>query len=179
LKHVERNEVDVAWAAGLFEGEGCWGVYTRQNSAKLQIRAYLAMTDGDVVDRFAAVVGFGHVRTHHSALAQAKGEKRMHVWGVYEAEKVRELIALFMPYLGERRRAKALEVLDLGRDIRSHNSQTTHCPKGHALDGDNLQLEPFKHPNGKEYVARRCKKCRRDQTRERMRIKNGYYERMH
>jgi hypothetical protein len=168
----QRNEIDVAWAAGLFEGEGCWNIYVRK-SGKLQIQAALGMTDGDVVRRFAAIVGVGNMRRHHTALAQAKGEQPMYQWSVFEAEKVREVIALFLPYLGERRRAKALEVLDRGRDIRSHNSKTTHCPKGHPLAGDNLQLEPFRHPNGKEYVARRCKKCRTEQSRERARKRLG------
>jgi hypothetical protein len=172
LKHVERNEVDVAWAAGLFEGEGCWSMYVRK-SGKRQIHAAIGMTDQDVIERLASIIGFGTVRRSHSAVHVARGDKPLFIWGVYEAERIRELIALFLPYLCARRHAKALEVLDFGRDIRSHNSKATHCPQKHPLSGGNLQLEPFKHPNGKEYVARRCRKCRTEQSRARARQKLG------
>jgi hypothetical protein len=79
----------VAWAAGLFEGEGCWNAYRRE-SGKIQMQARLGMTDRDVVERFAQIVGYGSI---HVA-------KPLHTWCVYEAEKVREVIALFLPLHG-------------------------------------------------------------------------------
>lgn len=162
---AQRNPLDVAWAAGLFEGEGCWNAYVRQ-SGKVQIQARLGMTDRDVVERFAAIVGMGNI---YAAGAPQKAHwKPTYTWCVYEAEKVRDLIALFMPYLGERRRAKAEEVLRLGADVQSHNAVKTHCPQGHLLEGDNLILEPIKRGEN-EYKARRCRECRRSQSRERAR----------
>jgi hypothetical protein len=166
---LERNEMAIAWAAGLFEGEGCWNAYVRK-SGKVQMQARLAMTDRDVVERFAAIIGFGSVyeRSHQ----KHEEWKPLFDWSIYEAEKVRELVALFLPYMGERRRAKALEVLTLGADVKSHNAKKTHCPKGHALAGENLVLEPIKR-NGREYFARRCLTCRRAQDRERTRKRLG------
>jgi len=42
---------EIAWAAGLFEGEGTLNVY-RRSSGKLQVQVRLGMTDRDVVERF-------------------------------------------------------------------------------------------------------------------------------
>lgn len=171
----ERNPLDVAWAAGLFEGEGCWNVYTRGTRARMQIR--LGMADRDVVERFAAIMGCGTVFVHDPAAHRAKGWKPLYTWAVYEAEGAREVIALLLPFMGERRRARALEVLEGGKHVRPHNQKKTHCPNGHALEGDNLILEPYTRANKagevREFVARRCKVCRREKERERARKRLG------
>ena len=66
------NPIDLAWAAGLFEGEGC---FTFQGSKKARTRggrlgkAQLSMTDEDVVRKFHTIMGFGSLR-------EQKAEKR-------------------------------------------------------------------------------------------------------
>lgn len=164
----QRTALDVAWAAGLFEGEGCWNAYVR-DSGKIQMQARVGMTDRDVVERFAEIVGCGSVNVGKPGTGSIKP---VYTWCVYEAEKVREVIALFLPFMGERRRAKALSVLDAGADVRSHNAKKTHCPQGHPLEGDNLIEEPIVRA-GRQYTARRCRTCRRKQSRERMRRVNA------
>ncbi len=166
------TSLEIAWAAGLFEGEGCWNVYTRK-SGKLQVQARLTMTDRDVVERFASIIGCGSTRASHTPSARARGDKPLTEWYVYEAERVREVIRLFLPYLGDRRRARAEEVLRLGADIQSHNNKKTHCPNGHELIGDNLILEPFTAKSGVSYFARRCRVCRTAQGRARIRKRLG------
>lgn len=44
------DPLEIAWAAGLFEGEGCFNAYIRK-SGKIQVQARLTMTDQDVVER--------------------------------------------------------------------------------------------------------------------------------
>ena len=97
------SDTYIAWAAGLFEGEGCISL-DGNNYPKL----ILAMTDGDVVERFAAVMGDGNIRVtipkdpkHKPQYRWTKGGK-IFVLGVYE---------LFGPYLGTRRAEKFREVL--------------------------------------------------------------------
>ncbi len=68
----------------------------------------------------------------------------MYEWSVYEAVKVRAVVALFMPFLGERRRIKARELLRRGADIQAANAKKTHCPKGHSLLGNNILRERVK-----------------------------------
>jgi hypothetical protein len=137
-----------------------------RKSGKVQLQARLSMTDRDVVERFAAVVGFGRVRLDSGKAHEDKGWKPLYGWSVYEAAKVRELIALFLPYMGDRRRERAIEVLDRGQNIRPHNGHATHCPHGHELSGENLILEQFKR-GAKTYQGRRCRTCRRAQAERR------------
>jgi hypothetical protein len=51
---------EIAWAAGLFEGEGCIS-YIRPWGREPDIQAALAMTDEDVVRRFDEIVDRGRV----------------------------------------------------------------------------------------------------------------------
>lgn len=154
------NSEEIAWAAGLFEGEGCMAVYQTKYGAKIQPQVRLAMKDADVVERFATIVGCGHLRS-----VPAKGNcSPMREWYVYEAVKVREVIGLLLPFFGDRRRAKALEVLDRSRYVREHSGKRTHCPQGHAYEGENVAMESGK---------RRCRICRNTQTRDRARQRLG------
>jgi hypothetical protein len=112
------REVDLAWAAGVFEGEGTWCV-TKGRSAQ----AVVAMRDRDVVERLAEIINFGSVREIKRAERNPK-HSDIYAWGVYNGPQVRALIAMFMPYLGERRKVKALEILEAtegaGSQGRSH-----------------------------------------------------------
>jgi hypothetical protein len=88
---VDRTQEQVAWAAGLFEGEGWWGP-----RAKTSAEAVLGSTDRDVVDRFASVVGFGSIATEK----RADGHKTLYRWSASSASQVKSLIELFWPWLG-------------------------------------------------------------------------------
>lgn len=157
---------DIAWAAGLFEGEGCFGAYARKTKWGCQAR--LSMTDRDVVERFAAIVGVGSV---HEPRHKRAHEKPVHDWYVQDAADVQAVIELLLPWLGERRRAKALEVAAVAVKIQPRNGERTHCPQGHPYEGDNLVIEI--RPSG---VARRCKTCDNRRSRERQRRKLGITE---
>ena len=154
--------MSMAWAAGLFEGEGCIAAHKRgKRGSGIQLR--LGMTDRDAVQRFAAVVGAG---TIYKPRRKRPHEKQLHDWALYESAEVVRVLELLLPWFCERRRAKALEALEIARDISVHKGKKTHCPNGHPYDGDNLRLEPIQ---GGKYMARRCVTCRRAQERERMR----------
>lgn len=157
--HEQGTELEIAWAAGLFEGEGWLSSYQREYGAKIQPQIGLASTDRDVVERFHRVVGCGAISTQKPGTG---GHKPCHAWRVYEAEQVRRVIALFMSYFGERRRETAVALLDRIADVRSHNAKKTHCPRNHALSGANLIEEAIR---GGKYIARRCRTCRNEQAR--------------
>jgi hypothetical protein len=99
-----RESNDIAWAAGLFEGEGTLFL-TGQTGSPC---AALSMTDEDVVRRFAGVVGSGRVS---KVIDPRPRHKPLWTWRLGTKEDIGALIELFHPYLGERRRAKADEVL--------------------------------------------------------------------
>ena len=104
---------DLAWAAGLFEGEGCLN-FKRETSKPsfCGIRANLASTDADTASRFAAIVGVGKLRVQKP---YGLGTKEVYYWSIHSFENVQYLIALFWCWLGERRRNKAKELLAIMR----------------------------------------------------------------
>ena len=169
LRLVPSREQELAWAAGLFEGEGTWNAYGYKNKAKRSVQARLAMTDRDVVERFAAAMGFGTI-VARKVREDRPREKPVFEWYTQKRANVRQMIEWFWPFLGERRRSRAEALIALGPAKPSN--ERTHCPKGHAYEGDNLMLDKKKH-GAKTYVIRRCRICRTEQSRERARKRLG------
>ncbi len=94
----------IEWAAGLFEGEGC--ITTR---GKGYDRLCLKMTDKDVVEKFHSTVQVGQV-----IFIPTKNPKWKDAWQ-WQCQKrsdVYFVLNKFLPYLGNRRAFKALNVLD-------------------------------------------------------------------
>ena len=114
------DKVELAWAAGLFEGEGC--LSTKHSQSRLRTVygcvAYLATTDQDVLLRFREIIGFGCIG---SKKPQRPGYLVQHYWRVSNFEHFQALIALLFPWFGSRRRARALELL---RMMRAYHAVT-------------------------------------------------------
>jgi hypothetical protein len=91
---------DTAWAAGLFEGEGC--VYAKPDKGRVRIAVSLDSCDEDVLRRFADVVGVGRV---YGPYNHSRGTKPYWKWKATGPENVRQVYRLVGPELGERRRA--------------------------------------------------------------------------
>lgn len=98
---------DIAWAAGLFEGEGCVGLnkgHTRALPTARHIYARITMTDEDVVRKFAKIMNwrvygpYNHGKAHHKSQ-----------WATMASnfEQVQAMVAMFWPWLGSRRREQA------------------------------------------------------------------------
>ncbi len=95
----------IAWAAGLFEGEGCI-----THTDKRYTRLKLKMTDRDVVERFCKIVGVGKVLPAKPSKAHYKP---LFEWTCQRREDVHNILDTFLPYFGDRRAHKALDILDL------------------------------------------------------------------
>lgn len=98
------SDTEIAWAAGLFEGEGTFDWHG------CQIRVTMSLTDLDVLQRFASIVGNGTI----SGPIKRKDAKPhwkpcWHWWAI--GQNVVTICFAFLPYLGQRRSAKAREVL--------------------------------------------------------------------
>jgi hypothetical protein len=106
---VKIDRTELAWAAGLFEGEGCFvlGKGNGRYAHTRNVRAVLASTDPDVLLRFYKALGFGHLSTRKTV----PGRKPVHVWNAGSFETFQAVVAMFWPWLGARRRAKARECL--------------------------------------------------------------------
>lgn len=111
------NREEIAWAGGLFEGEGCFTTLNQTHSlAKGRSRTYryprarVVMTDEDAIRRFHDAVGFGVV---YGPLQAHSGpaHKPVFEWQAYTFEHVQAPYAMLYPWLCGRRRARGAEVL--------------------------------------------------------------------
>jgi hypothetical protein len=135
---------DRAWLAGLFEGEGCFTI--ERNGA---IRAMIAMSDQDVIERVHALFP-GQYRVDR---LKNPRHKDRHWWRI-SGPPVIEFITLVRPWLGERRQARADElVASFSARLPHYQTRKTHCVNGHPLSGDNLMHR------SESYNYRRCRIC--------------------
>lgn len=116
------TETEIAWAAGLFEGEGSinWstGSGTLPERHRPQARLVIGMTDRDVLERFARVVGHGTVRPKAKHRSWQPHFKDAWVWEVRTWETVTAVLNMLLPWLGERRSARAHEIFERGHAAR-------------------------------------------------------------
>jgi len=99
----------IAWAAGLFEGEGSITLLHPSRYHKPRPVLELQMTDFDIVRRFKKAVKVGCLCFRKRRLT--KSGKRVAIWSTACKADVRKLLKLFLPYFGIRRRKRAKEVL--------------------------------------------------------------------
>lgn len=108
---------EIAWAAGLFEGEGCFTVQrsrrTLVDGTDVVYKAAVArihMTDRDVVERFYKIVGVGQFWSAGYRRG-GLGTKPAYEWHVTTLKGFKTVFFMLAPYLGERRTARGLEVI--------------------------------------------------------------------
>ena len=98
-----------AWAAGLFDGEGCIHIgHQTKKPHNAYYQLTLAMSDIDLVNRFAEVWGVGKVWERQTR----KGWKTMYYWRISKRSEVQRILSTMLPFFGNRRAHKALDVLD-------------------------------------------------------------------
>jgi hypothetical protein len=105
------NREELAYAGGLFEGEGYFTMVTKHPGHPAP-HAGIEMTDREPLERFARAVGFGTV--HGPGINRGPDgllKKPRYTWKVGTLEKTQALTAMLWPWLGPRRRARAAEVL--------------------------------------------------------------------
>lgn len=98
---IMRSVTDIAWAAGLFEGEGCI-----HNRASHSIAVSINMTDKDVLEKLSGIYG-GKIT---DLKVRQEHWKPSWIWYLYGAN-AKDFLNDIMPYLGERRKARANEAI--------------------------------------------------------------------
>lgn len=118
----EQKNSDIAWAAGLFEGEGSMYPYRDSKTGRLYPRLDLASTDEDVVRRFSRIVDgravYGPIQ---------RGEKKPFWRWQATGGPAKKALALFAPYLGERRTARMHEVLALCATAQAPSTERSNA----------------------------------------------------
>lgn len=97
---MSSTETELAWAAGLFEGEGCLSFAGVAPTLKL------VMTDEPIVRKFHEVIGDGNICMLGRPHLRWKQQWAWHKSG----RAVEEIAGRLWRYLGERRRAQFMEM---------------------------------------------------------------------
>lgn len=107
------SDVEIAWLAGLLEGEGCFRVANspkRLASGRRPVLVVgLKMTDEDVVERAVKlwpVAGRITIEENNHKPRWAKTYK-----ATWHGQRAEDLMVLVLPYMGQRRSAKIKECL--------------------------------------------------------------------
>lgn len=114
---------NMAWAAGLFEGEGCIHVGSRVKGVMILT---LTTTDRDVLERFHWIIGLGAIRLQKVRA----GCKQAYVWWISRGEHCQAALAAMWPFLGARRRARAEDAIACFTTYKKRR----WCKRGHKLE---------------------------------------------
>ncbi len=100
---------DWAWAAGIFEGEGC-STLRNKRYPSLQLR----MKDEEIIRKFANVLSCGHVyyEKNHQTNRMTGATSPMWLWTASNPQAFHQAMWMMWPWLGERRRVRMAEVAD-------------------------------------------------------------------
>jgi hypothetical protein len=107
---------EIAWLAGLLEGEGSFMVHRAQAKGKLyeKARVQVSMSDRDVVERVARLFHREEGQSY-SVVAQPHRVGKEHHSTIYRVfvngSRAEEIMQAIRPLMGERRGAKIDEVL--------------------------------------------------------------------
>lgn len=107
------NSVDLAWFAGLFEGEGC---ISFENSGKHHsVRLVVVMTDQDVLEKIEKTLGVGKVsKSQNKTQLTPTGKIATPTfrWRVGNKCDVERILIAIRPFMGKRRTIRIDEALE-------------------------------------------------------------------
>lgn len=117
------SNCEIAWAAGLWEGEGWISVCDRRiykGKSLCYVNMGVDMTDRDVLERLPEIFNYGLVKSSHKTLKEP-WHKEQFTWRVYKYNKILEITDLMRPWLGKRRLLQIEEVLS--QDTRQFSTR--------------------------------------------------------
>jgi hypothetical protein len=131
-------EIEIAWAAGFYDGEGCSTLSKKGKNS--HVRCAISQKDRRVLDRFRNTVGFGKIYP-------SKGTCPWR-WQTTSELDSRRVLELLWPYLGELKKEQANEVL---------TQSTWHDGVKKQLKCKNIEHEVILQKG-----RRRCRTCQRE-----------------
>ncbi len=100
------KDVDYAWAAGLWDGEGCtMQGGTQNNTYAIQMAMSQSSKTGvpDVLRKFRRIVGAGNITGPY----YRPQRNPIYRWTISQKNEVRRILRLLWPFLGTRKRRQA------------------------------------------------------------------------
>lgn len=97
------KDTDIAWLAGWLEGEGCFSINSCRHGA---ISIQGIGTDKDVIERVARLMS-----SPASRASKHRSQRKPVYRTVVHADKAASIMKMILPYMGERRSRRIMEVL--------------------------------------------------------------------
>lgn len=107
---------DIAWCAGLYEGEGSISIKKRGGLPQ-SVRLSIQSTDRDVLVVFQERMQMGYLTAVRARRPGELGKKPISAWSCGRFEDVQLAVALFWPWLGTRRREQVTAALRTMRTV--------------------------------------------------------------
>jgi len=161
--------IEIAWAAGFFDGDGWIGIYRPKRAVKYPSQAlpHLQLTftqaDRQVLDRFRNAVGVGKVYGPYGPYKQPRSP----MW-VYRAEwlQAQAVAAMLWKFLSPVKRRQTAEALRAHHEVHRKGQRKiprlrTHCGAGHELTPENTR---GRMTGG--YAGRVCRECNRQKVKK-------------
>lgn len=106
------SKEEIAWAAGLFEGEGCLTILHARYKDRVTPypRIQMSNTDKDLLIRFSEVMRGGSI---YSKKTGALSKKPQWMWQIADKAGVKQAIETLYPWLSVKRQIRAKELLAL------------------------------------------------------------------
>ena len=148
---------EVAWLAGLYEGEGtCVALH---KNGRAPMRLVIGMTDRDVIEKVQKIAGCGWVGTR----AGSGTHKDLHVWAV-GGEAARQVAEAIYPHLGKRRQDRLALAIGLMTSLRVERNdhllmKQLRCPKCGG--------QRTRYPRSNGYYRYDCRPCENASARAR------------
>lgn len=143
------NEAQIAWAAGLFEGEGSIG-FRKVQKGRAPTTLRLGMTDFDAVEAFQQVFGVGRIRIER----RTRPHQDLFYFEVSSFATIEYVLRQLRPWLKSRRGAAADEALTYIEQRKLPRIPALVlgglCKHGHLLDEETLVIRQSK---------RSCRTC--------------------
>lgn len=113
------SEVEIAWIAGLLEGEGSFGLgayhsgHNGNRGGVRSLRITCGMTDLDTIKKLKKTIDGGHFNLEgRKDPRRIEISKPLFVWQMSRRNDCIELLNLILPHMSARRSAKIQELLD-------------------------------------------------------------------
>lgn len=156
----------LAWAAGLFDGEGStYNPRHRSHSGYVTLEAAITQSDPNgvpcVLSRFAGIVRNGRTRGPYPA---PEGCNPVYRWKSHRAADIAAMVAMLRPWLGAVKRDQADSAIarfsaqaPLPRGNPAWGNRKTHCVRGHEYA--TARRRSFKGRGRNEHAPRASHQC--------------------
>lgn len=168
---------ELAWAAGLFDGEGSTSLERHQtHEGYFVIESSVTQSSNtgvpEVLSRFqGALGGVGKI---YGPYEQDGARELVYRWKAYGLQRVELLVSQLLPWLGAIKRAQAETSLSVVRSQSTlprgnplWGAYKTHCVHGHEYA--TARIRPYKSRRGgkQRRDSKQCLMCTREQARAR------------